>query len=129
MKTPHHAQGFTTIELLIAMIIATLFLVTIYQLYAVTVGDSAEVRNRTNASAAAYEVLRSTKPQPQSTCTTVEPKYVTPSLSVKLPAGSTAEVAMSCPYGEGVAPTKIQVKITYGPRPEQKVIYAAYQAN
>ncbi len=122
-------HGFTTIELLIAMIIAGLFLITIYQLYGVTVGDSTEVRNRTNASSIAYDLLRKTKTQPQGVCTAAASVDVSLPPYSTLPTTSRAKVAFDCPYGNSVSPTRVTVTITYGTTTDQQVTYASYQAN
>lgn len=125
----HRDLGFTTIELLIAMIIGALFLLTITQLYMVTMRDSTEVRNRTNASAAAYDILRREKIQPQGMCAIDGPRNVSVPSYIELPPTATATIALSCPYGEGTSPTRIEVIVTYGTKPTQKATYAAYQAN
>lgn len=122
-------SGFTTVELLIAMVIGGLFLATVFQLFSVTVTDSREARNRTDASAAAYDIIRKYPSQSAGTCSPVGDTSATVPDYLNLPPGTTARVTLSCPYGTGVAPTRITVVVKYGNSDSQEVTYATYQAN
>jgi Tfp pilus assembly protein PilV len=58
MKRTSVVAGFSTVELLITLFVAAVFLAAGYQLYLVTVRDSGDVRQRARASAIAYDYLR-----------------------------------------------------------------------
>lgn len=54
-------KGFTVVELMITLFVASLFIISGYQLYQVVVFRGSDARKLSEASTLAYEVLRSEK--------------------------------------------------------------------
>ena len=52
-------KGFTVVELMITLFVASLFIISGYQLYQVVVFRGSDARKLSEASTLAYEVLRS----------------------------------------------------------------------
>jgi len=50
-------KGFTTVELIVTIIVAVAFLVTAYQLYGLAMSNDGEARSSARASASAYSYL------------------------------------------------------------------------
>lgn len=104
-------QGFSAIELLIALFIAATFIFTGYQLYSVVLADGSNARLRSRASNVAYENLQKYAPNTTSPCTVLSP--ITPTAPSDLPA-ATVTVTFSCPYGTSSATTSVQADVSYG---------------
>lgn len=111
-------QGFTAVELLIAIIIAVMLLAGGYQLYT-TAQQSAQIsRNRAKASNVAYDLLRSYQQNTsfnRSPCTAQT--IVNPTSNTAVPASydfpmSTYSAAISCPYA-GTNTNLITVTVKY----------------
>lgn len=89
-------QGFTAVELLAAIIVGVTLLGAAYQLYSVSLSSTGASQRQTQASIAAYDILRSR----QSSVTTNCAPYTTSqavSTSAGLP-GATATIVATCPY-------------------------------
>lgn len=113
MHAPTAKQGFSTVELLIALFIAAAFLGTAYRLFSVVMNDSNEARARSRAGNVAYEHIRSNSYKITNPCTTTpSPDITTPT---DLPEVTVA-VAFSCPYGATSRTTRITTTVTYGPQ-------------
>lgn len=112
-------QGFTVVELLVAIVVGVLLLGSGYQLYLTVLRDSAKTQRRSNASNIAYDLLRSNADQATSPCTTktaslTVPTYANPS------SGTTANLAITCPYGTSSSSSVVTVTVTYfNPQQEQ----------
>ncbi len=119
--------GFSAVELLITLFIATAFIATGYQLYSIIIKGGGDARMQAKASNIAYDNLRRYAPQATNPCSVFTP---TPTPSV--PAGSlpnaTITISVTCPYGTAVSVTKVQVSVTYG-TPQQEVDHALYVTN
>jgi Tfp pilus assembly protein PilV len=121
-------SGFSAVELLITLFIATAFIATGYQLYSVIIKDGGTARTRTVATNIAYDNLRRYASQATNPCT-----LVTPSPTPTIPADSglpnaSITVTFSCPYGQTDPATKVQVTVTYG-TPQEEVTHALYVNN
>lgn len=123
--------GFSAVELLITLFIASIFLMTGYQLYSVVIKNGAETNQRALASSLAYENLRRYAPQATSPCSALTPTP-TPAIPANsgLPNPSIA-VTFDCPYGVvggGGNVTRVTVSVKYA-NPEQEVIHATLVTN
>lgn len=117
-------QGFSAIELLIALFIAAAFIFTGYRLYSVVLKDGNDARLRSRASNVAYGALQQYASNATNPCTVASP--VTPTAPSDLPAASVS-VTFSCPYGTSSSTTRIQAVVTYGVvAPLQTVTEAMY---
>lgn len=118
--------GFTAIELLIALTIAATLLIAGYQLYAVIIQDSGDVRQRSRASNLAQDYLRRYSASAPATCNAgiaVENQPVTPA-----PDGLSdvfVTVSFACPQASIPTLTRVQVKINYSGNKE--VTHAIYR--
>jgi prepilin-type N-terminal cleavage/methylation domain-containing protein len=93
------SNGFTAVELLVAIIIGVTMISAAYQLYSVGLSSSGDAQRRTKASNVAYDLLR----QQQAAATTGP--CVAGTVTPAVPADSnltnaTASVATTCPYNE-----------------------------
>lgn len=118
--------GFTAVELLIALTIAATLLIAGYQLYAVIIQDSGDVRQRSRASNLALDYLRRYSASAPVTCsasTVVNNQAVTPT-----PPGLSdvfVTVSYTCPQASIPTLTRVQVKINYSGNKE--VTHAIYR--
>ncbi len=118
-------SGFTVVELLIALVVAMLLLGSGYQLYTTVLRDSGGTQRRANADNAAYQLLRQYQSNIGATCSS--PSTATPAVpsTANLP-GSTASVAISCPFGTSSSISLVRVTITYNNPETQSVSRAIY---
>lgn len=127
-------SGFSAVELLITIFIATAFIGAGYQLYIAIMRDGSDARNQSTASNIAYEYIRQYSPLATSPCTTI-----TPDPAPTIPTGSPSYTALgaasvtatiTCPYPAPSSTTLITVTVTYGPSSNQKQVqHALYVAN
>jgi prepilin-type N-terminal cleavage/methylation domain-containing protein len=92
-------QGFTAVELLIAIIIGVMMISASYQLYSVGLSTSGDAQRRTKASNVAYDLLR----QQQATLTSGPCAVATTAPAIPADSGLTnasASIATTCPYNE-----------------------------
>lgn len=106
--------GFSAVELLITLFIATAFIATGYQLYSVVIQNGSDARQEAQANNIAYTNLRTYAPQATNPCSAV-----TPTPTPTIPASSnltnaSITVTISCPYGTSVGLTKVDVVVNYG---------------
>ena len=150
MNTPH-SQGFTVIEALITVVVASFFLLAITVLYTAVTRASATTRNRADASDIAYAELRqfvySGAKQPSGftcdansdlTSNANAPGYPltrnvsVPSSKTTLPQPVTYSVVALAPYGCSVAttgaPLLIRSTVTYGSS-NLSITHAEYVGN
>ena len=115
-------SGFSTVELLITLFIAALFLTSGYQLFTVVIRDSSESRARAKASNIAYDYLQQYKSYATNPCTTPP---ITPEPDNSLPDGAIT-VTITCPYPEDQpSVSKISVTVKYR-NSQQSVTEATY---
>lgn len=127
-STKYTQSGFSAVELLITLFIATAFIATGYQLYSVIIKDGGTARTRTIATNIAYDNLRRYASQATDPCTIVNPS---PAPSIPANSGlsdASIEVTFSCPYGQTSLTTRVQVTVTYGTTQEE-VTHALYVSN
>ena len=129
-------QGFTTVELVITIIVGVMFLITTSQIYTVVIADSANTRNKANASAIAYSTARIVLATIGTTCNSGNltfgsgPTPAAPSLA-SLPAPTSITAVVNCPFASAVysnnsAVSRLTVTITYGPN-AQKARHVLYK--
>jgi hypothetical protein len=118
IKTLRNDEGFSTIELLIALFIAAAFITTGFQLFTVVIEDGRDARLRSRASNVAHENLRKYSGDVTTVCST-RPATATPAAPSDLPQASIT-VSFTCPYGTTAKTTRIEVVVTYG-TPQQTV--------
>lgn len=100
MATPKLQEGFTAVELIVALIVGVLLLGSAYQLYATVVNDAGDTQRRALASNTAYTLLRSY----QENATYVgDPCSVKAATVVTIPnandlPGAVAKISTACPY-------------------------------
>jgi prepilin-type N-terminal cleavage/methylation domain-containing protein len=117
-------QGFSAIELMIALFIAATFIFTGYQLFSVVIQDGNVARLRSRAGNVAYENLQKYSPNTTAPCTALS--SVTPAAPTDLPA-ATVTVSFSCPYGTTSNTSRIQAVVSYGHvSPQQQVTEVLY---
>jgi Tfp pilus assembly protein PilV len=113
MKRTSVVAGFSTVELLITLFVAAVFLAAGYQLYLVTVRDSGDVRQRARASAIAYDYLRRNAATVPTICSsaTSTPIEITPA-----PEGlarAKVSVSRSCAQSGLSNLSRIEVTVRY----------------
>jgi len=117
-------SGFTAIELLITLFIASAFLVSGYQLYNAIIKDSGQTRAEARASNVAYDYLRRYSVSAANPCIASTP--LSNSLITIAGLGNPrVTVAITCPYAATTTVSKVEVTITHG-TPTQTVKYATY---
>lgn len=119
-----HEQGFSTVELLIALFIAAAFIATAFELFSVVMEDGNETRLRARAGNVAHENVRRNVSKATVPCS-VDPEADT----VKpddLPQISVA-VGFSCPYGTESRTTRITATVQYGEDDEVEESLDVYQ--
>lgn len=106
-------QGFTAVELIVALIVGVLLLGSAYQLYTTVTINAGDASRRSQASNAAYALLR----QYQSSTTLVTdpctPHTYVPAVPsyANLP-GATASIVVTCPYTDVTDLSLMTVTIT-----------------
>lgn len=126
------SEGFTAVELLVALVIGALLLGSGYQLYTAVIRDSNDNLKRSQASGAAYQILRQNQNLLTSPCTSSTRNPAIPAES-GLGTNASAELKITCPYNtynsDGSVKTTsnislMSVTITYHTITEQKVTRA-----
>lgn len=116
-------QGFTTAELLITIFVGVAFILTAYQLYGIIAGNSSNTQQQAIASNLAYADLQVAAGQVGVTCATSSSSPSIPS-GTALPRGSSATVAITCPFGTSSAVSEVTATVTYGSNKVSHGIYA-----
>lgn len=124
MKTIDKQSGFSTIELLITLIIAVGFFVSGYQLYNMIIKDGGETRLQARASNIAYDYLQRYKPDGTSACAVSTPMN-NQAVSFTDLADVYITVNITCPSGATVNVAKVQVTVKYG-NPQEMITTATY---
>lgn len=107
-------QGFTAVELLVALVVGVLLLGSAYQLYTTITANAGDSSRRAQASNVAYALLRQyqnstsyvTNPCTTSTATPTVPSYA------NLP-NATATLTVSCPYTDVTELSLMTITITF----------------
>lgn len=125
-KTLSQSNGFSAVELLITLFIASAFLISGYQLYAVAIKDGGETRIQSLASTEATKQLKIAESNATNPCTPYGPSTVSSGVT-----GLTSyTVDIKCHKDTDTVDnltglSKILVTITYG-TPPQSIIYGEY---
>lgn len=114
-KQPRSLTGFSAVEVMIALIIASLFLFSAYQLFGIVYRSQLYARSRSEAANIAYAELRKTT-SVNFTCPiganrTIDRVYRPPEQSNL--NGLKAITRISCPYGTTQKILKIEIEIEY----------------
>lgn len=118
-------QGFTAVELLVAMVVGTILFMSAYQLYLNVMHQSQDAATRSQASNAAYDLLRQYQEDPYWAFTPCYPDTDDPAVPsyANLP-GATAHVDITCPYKPGSPNlSKLTVTITYTSNGQTQQVY------
>lgn len=107
-----YQQGFSTVELLIALFIAAAFVGTGFQLYLIVTKDGNEARLRSRASNVAYENIRLNTSEVGAICSPPR-ATIHPAPPADLPNAAVA-ISFSCPYGPSSTTTRVTATVTYG---------------
>lgn len=115
--------GFTTVELLVTLIVVALFLGSGYLLYQTLTLRSGEARWELKASELAYDYVNQYAEQGEYPCTAKNP--TPPEIEAgKLPGDVAVTVAITCPQGTSSPINRTTVTITYGQTQEESVTHA-----
>lgn len=90
-------EGFTAVELLVALVVGVLLLGSGYQLYTTVLRDSSDSLRRSQASGVAYQIIRQNQKNLTTPCTTATSTPTVPANS-GLGSSATAELKITCPY-------------------------------
>lgn len=126
-------QGFTAVELLVAIIVGVTLLGAAYQLYSVALSSSGDAQRRSKATNVAYDLLRAYQAGMTSgaACSVQTTTPAVPSDSGL--TNATASITTSCPYNEynpdnslkrASAVTLVTATISYDSPNTKKVIRA-----
>ena len=121
-KNRNLSKGFSTIELIITLFVASAFLFSGYQLYTMIIKDGGETRAQARASNAAYGYLQDYKADTNFIENPCNASPINPPPSDKDISGEVSKLAnpkltvtITCPYEtEAPSVTKIEVTIKYG---------------
>jgi prepilin-type N-terminal cleavage/methylation domain-containing protein len=99
-KFSRTSQGFTAVELLVAIIVGVLLVSAAYQLYSVALSSSGDAQRRSKATNVAYDLLRTYQAgmTSGSLCTAATTNPAIPSNSGL--TNATATIVTTCPYNE-----------------------------
>ena len=129
MKEQH---GFSTVELLVTLFVATAFLLTGYQLYSMIISDSGETKAQAKANNYAYTLLQQYKATEKATlasanCAQSLNNAVSPAPTIAGLSNVSATVDITCPNSDVTTVAKVQITLKYGnTTPRQEVIQATY---
>ena len=124
MKNNIKQSAFTTVELLVTLFIAALFLVSGYQLYDIIMKDGGNSRATARASNVAYDYLQRYKPTATNPCTAQTP-LTDQSVTIDTLSAVTITVAITCPYSSTPSISKVLVTIKYN-TPQKTINNATY---
>lgn len=106
-KRQDSTEGFSAVELLITLFIATIFFISGYQLWGEVQASGVASDRLARASNVSYEYLRRYATQPQ-TCSVSTPVNNS-SVTIDGLTNAKVKVAITCPYG--LSPTAPAVKL------------------
>lgn len=117
-------KGFTAVELLITLFVASFFLIAGYQLFGVIINDSGDARAKAKASNVAYDYLRRYANSATSPCVAATP-LSNSSITVESLQNVTVTVTITCPQVDAPSLSKVTTSLTYG-SPAQTIIYSTF---
>lgn len=125
-------RGFTAVEVLVTLFIATVLIGGGYQVYGLVNSSSRDARERSVASNYAYESLRRLAASAPAACDASTPEQdLTSQLpsDAALPAPYSMKATYTCPYGDGDTISQLTIRLSYGPTPQKEVVHALYVNN
>ena len=125
MNVVRQKEGFTIVEVVIALFVIGLLLGAGYQAYGLVVNSSRETRLRAEASNIAYEALRRTAAAAPTPCAASGPTDLTIPNTSTLPTPRTMTYTVTCPNSPNNAISRVTVTLTYGASAE-KVVHVLY---
>jgi type II secretory pathway pseudopilin PulG len=120
-----NTPGFSTVELLITLFIAAMFLTSGYQLFGAIVKDSAEANMKVKAGDVAYEYLEKYKTSASNPCVASTPLVQSP-VPIDGLSNVTISIAITCPYPATTSISKITSTVDYGQNPVRTISNATY---
>ena len=123
-------SGFSAVELLITLFVASAFFIAGYQLYSVVIKDGGQTRAESRASNIAYDYLRRYSATATSPCSASTPLSNEP-ITVSGISAVTVNVTISCPYAgtsgtnDATSISKVEVSVSYN-NPQKTVRYASF---
>ena len=123
-------QGFTAVELLVALVVGSLLFLSAYQLHLNVIRQSSDAQWRSVASNVAYDILRTWAsdgygmiwspcyPDSYSGSSVDIPSYANLS-------GASASVAVTCPYGSSSDLSLLSVTLSYNVNGRTQQVYRA----
>ena len=123
--------GFSTVELLVSLFVAAIFLATGYELYSMIIHDGGESRAQARASNAAYEYLLKRKKDSTmilATCASHTENDIDASSIASGLSNPKIDLVITCPNlteTPAISNIKITLKYKYGSKDKQ-VVYATY---
>jgi len=93
-----HTSGFTAVELLITLFVASVFIIAGYSLYGVVIKDNGSTRAQTVASDLAYNYMRQYSASATKPCTVPSGFPLTLTPTVTGLTNVTVTVNIDCPY-------------------------------
>ena len=121
-------QGFTTVELIVTLFVAAMFVASGYQLYSITNTRSSEARMMSEASNVAYEVLRreGSYIATSSACTSSMTSGVSRSISRSVPTLTNPSIVLyRCVPVAGSPLLRVAVRIQYGASDARREMFHA----
>jgi len=118
-------DGFTVVELLISLFIASAFLLSGYQLYNVAIKDGGDARAQSRAGNVANEYIQRYQSSATNPCTVVAGLPTNSSITVTNLTNVTVSVSITCPYNSTTSISKIAVTVNYN-SPQQTITNATY---
>jgi Tfp pilus assembly protein PilV len=125
LRAVNLSNGFSAIELLITLFIASAFLISGYQLYAVVIKDSGNARMLARAANISEDYLNQYKSRATNPCIVVQPLPTNYDITVDGLPNATVTVTITCPYAATATVSKISVTIKYGNDSPQKEVVNA----
>lgn len=120
-------SGFSLVELLVTLVIATTFLVGAYQLFGSVMKDGGEARKESKASNVAYDYLRRYTSGLSGSCTSLTPTIqILSNQNISEVGNATITIVTSCPYASKTNIFKVTVIISYS-NPTNTVVYSSYE--
>lgn len=105
-------SGFSAVELLVTLFVASLFLISGYQLYTLIIKDGGETRAQAKADNTAYEYLKKYEQAAVNPCVASTPVN-NEAVTIGNLANPTVTVAITCPYTANLSISKVSVTINY----------------
>lgn len=90
-------EGFTAVELLVALIVGVLLVGSAYQVYTTLVRESSDSLRRAQASGVAYQLIREQQKTMVGACAATEKSVAVPA-DAGLGPTATAKLVITCPY-------------------------------